>query len=285
MKLNNAKESLLIFLRGMFMGIADVIPGVSGGTVALITGIYARLIFAIRGINLRFLAYLLKGDAKKAKQDFLSMDFGLLIPLTMGIVIAFLIFSRVIRFLLTAFPANTYAFFFGLILASAVFVYRHVGGIDYKIIACGVCGGLFAFMFIGLESLQASHSLPVIFSSGMIAICAMILPGISGAFILFFLGQYEYMLAALHGLDLPVIGVFLIGALIGLFSMARVLGYLLHSHKSVTMAFLVGLMLGALRLPYQNIVSNAFHLPLVLVSGAAGFFAVIVLEKIANAYK
>jgi putative membrane protein len=194
-----------------------------------------------------------------------------------------LIFSGVIKFLLESYPANTYAFFFGLILASAGFVYRHVSDIDYRTGASALVGFLFAFVFIGLKTLQASHSFPVIFFSGVIAICAMILPGISGAFILFFLGQYEYMLTALHSLDMPVIAVFITGALVGLFGIVRVMGYLLRRHKSVTMAFLVGLMLGALRLPYQNIAASPHSLPLVLVSGAAGFFLVLILERVGSA--
>ena len=109
----------------------------------------------------------------------------------------------------------------------------------------------------------------------------MILPGISGAFILFFLGQYEYMLSALHAMDAPVIAVFMAGALIGLFGMARLLGYLLKNHKPATMAFLLGLMLGALRLPFTNVVSNAFEPAIAVLSGAAGFAAVVVLEKLA----
>ena len=282
MKPQKAKEGLLIFLRGLFMGMADVIPGVSGGTVALITGIYERLIFAIKGLNVRFLLYLLKGDLPKAKKSFLDIDFGFLIPLGIGVGTAFLIFSRVIKFLLDFYPANTYAFFFGLILASAGFVYKHVSGINRKTVVSAICGATFAFLFIGLETLQASHSLPVIFFSGMIAICAMILPGISGAFILLFLGQYEFMLAALHTMDSTLIAVFMAGALAGLIIMVRVMGYLLRKHKSVTMAFLVGLMLGALRLPYQNVVSSAFSLPFVLVSAIVGFFLVVILEKLGS---
>ena len=279
------KEKALIFLRGLFMGMADIIPGVSGGTIALITGIYERLIFAIRGMNIRFLSHLLKGDLRKSGESFLKMDWGFLVPLILGIGTAFMILSGVIRFFMNVYPANTYAFFFGLILASAGFVYRHVGVNDHRTLSSGVIGFLFAYLLTGLGTLQATHSLPVIFFSGIAAICAMIMPGISGAFVLFFLGQYEYMLSALHSLDLAVIGVFMVGALIGLFGMARVLGYLLKCHKAVTMAFLVGLMLGALRLPYQNIVSNDFYLPLVIISGAVGFLLVFILEKMGSRFQ
>jgi putative membrane protein len=276
------KERLLIFVRGILMGMADIVPGVSGGTIALITGIYERLIFAIKGINLRFLAYLLRKDVENAKKHLFSMDLGFLITLGLGIMAAFMVLSRVIGYLMQFYPANTYAFFFGLILASAGFVYRQVSGINHRTVISAAFGFALAFAFVGAGTLQTVHTLPVIFASGVVAVCAMILPGISGAFILFFLGQYEYMLGALHGLDLLVVLVFMVGALTGLFSMARLLGYLLHNHKPVTMAFLVGLMLGALRMPYDNIVSNSYFLPLVLAFGVAGFLAVVILEKLAE---
>ena len=276
------KQALFIFLRGLFMGMADIIPGVSGGTIALITGIYERLIFAIRGINPGFLLLLAKGDARGAKKSFLEMDWAFLVPLVIGIGTSFIIMSRVITFFMETYPSNTYAFFFGLILASAGFVYRHVGATNRVTVTAAIVGFLFAFLFVDMGTVQSSHTLPVIFLSGIVAICAMILPGISGAFILFFLGQYEYMLSALHSMDIPVIAVFMAGALIGLFCMARLLGYLLKNHKPATMAFLLGLMIGALRLPFTSVVSNAFEPALVVLSGAAGLAAVVVLEKLAS---
>ncbi len=273
------KEALLIFLRGVFMGMADIIPGVSGGTIALITGIYERFIFALRNINSKPFTLFIKGDLKGSRKEFLRIDWAFLIPLGIGIGSSFMVMSNVIKFFMEVYPANTYAFFFGLILASAGFVYKHVSGLNSRTISVAVIGFLFAFLFVDMGTLQSSHSIPVIFFSGMVAICAMILPGISGAFILFFLGQYEYMLTALHSVDLPIITVFMTGALIGLFGMARILGYLLKEHKAVTMSFLVGLMLGALRLPYNNVIANAFEPALVIISGTVGFFSVVVLER------
>ncbi|MCK4827101.1 DUF368 domain-containing protein, partial [bacterium] len=167
------KERLLIFLRGLFMGMADIVPGISGGTIALITGIYERLIFAIKGINIRFILYILRGDTERARKHLFSMDLDFLITLFLGIMTAFLIFSRVIRFMMAEYPANTYAFFFGLILASAAFVYKLVGEINRRTVFSGIIGFLFAFFFVGIGTFQSTHSLPVIFISGMIAICAM----------------------------------------------------------------------------------------------------------------
>ena len=134
------KQALFIFLRGLFMGMADIIPGVSGGTIALITGIYERLIFAIRGINPGFLLLLAKGDARGAKKSFLEMDWAFLVPLVIGIGTSFIIMSRVITFFMETYPSNTYAFFFGLILASAGFVYRHVGATNRVTVTAAIVG-------------------------------------------------------------------------------------------------------------------------------------------------
>jgi len=276
------KSLILIFLRGLAMGMADIIPGVSGGTIALITGIYERLIFAIRGLSMGFLKKLLKGDAKGAAADIKTMDLEFLAALFAGIITSFLVLSGVIRFFMNVYPSNTYAFFFGLILASAVFVRRHVERINWKTAASGISGLVFAILLVGSGTLQSSHIPAVIFFSGFIAICAMILPGISGAFILFFLGQYEYMLNALHSLDVFNISVFSTGAVLGLLTMSRVLGYLLKNHKAATMSFLVGLMLGALRMPYENIVTTSFVLPFVMLSAISGFVVVVMLEKLSG---
>ncbi len=276
------KERVLIFLRGLLMGMADIIPGVSGGTIALITGIYERLIFAIKGINVRFLVYLLRKDVKNAKKHLFTMDLDFLVTLGIGIFTAFMILSRVIIYIMHFHPANTYAFFFGLILSSAYFVYRQIGSISTKNLMAGIAGFAFAFLFLGLGNIQSTHSLPVIFISGLVAVCAMILPGISGAFILFFLGQYEYMLGAFHEFNLVVSIVFMAGAFTGLFSMARIMNHLLKNHKAATMSFLVGLMLGALRMPYDNIIANSYFLPFVIIAGAGGFLAVLILEKFAS---
>lgn len=278
-KIRIYRETLLIFLRGLLMGTADVIPGVSGGTMALITGIYQRLIHAISQINLTFLFYALEGEWAKSRLELKKWDFNLFIPLLAGIGLAVLTMSKVMTMLLTVYTASTYAFFFGLILASAGFVYKHVDELNLKNLTFLVVGLVFAILFVGLNPIQANHTLPIIFLSGVVAICAMILPGISGAFILLLLNQYEYMLNALNELKIVEIIVFILGALIGILSFSRLLDYLLDHHKSITMAFLVGLMIGTLRLPYSKISATMDSPWPVLIAAIIGFVLVVVLEK------
>ncbi|MCC7550494.1 MAG: DUF368 domain-containing protein [Methanobacterium sp.] len=261
------------------MGTADVIPGVSGGTMALITGIYQRLVHAISQINANFIIAALKGNFAKSKEELMKWDFNLFIPLLLGIGLAVLTMSKIMTLMLTAYTATTYAFFFGLILASAGFVYKHVEELNLKNIVFLLIGFVFAILFVGLNPVQANHTLPVIFLSGMVAICAMILPGISGAFILLLLNQYEYMLAALNQLKFVDIITFGIGAVIGILSFSRILNYLLEHHKSITMAFLVGLMVGTLRLPYQKIATSMDSIIPVIIAGVIGFALVIILER------
>ena len=274
------KEPLVIFLKGLFMGTADIIPGVSGGTIALITGIYERLVHAISSIDLRFISHFIKRDFDGVKKSIRNIDFQLFIPLLIGIGLAIILMSRVMDYFLQNFEAPTYAFFFGLILASAVLLYRKVEGFSVIIMLFSITGFLAGFFFTGLATLQIGHSLPIIFVSGMIAICAMILPGISGAFILLLLNQYEYMLSVLKDFQFLEIFIFIIGALIGILAFSRVLDRVLRKYKSYTLAFLIGLMLGALRLLYENVESSIDSIWPVVISGLLGFFIILVLIEL-----
>lgn len=258
------KEAVILFIKGIFMGIADIIPGVSGGTIALITGIYERFIFAIKSLK----------PTTKIK----TIDWGTLIPVGLGIAAAFIAMSKIMAYLLESQGPFVYSFFFGLILASAGYIYKHIKSLEPKHIVAGVLGFILSFMIIGIGSLDASHSPLVIFLSGFVAICAMMLPGISGAFILLMLGQYEYMLAALNSLSYTEIGVFLIGALAGLVTFSRVIAYLLKNHEHITLAFLTGLMLGGLRLPYNKMVEGESVLLMGLFL-VIGIVVVVILEK------
>jgi putative membrane protein len=274
------KEPLVIFLKGLFMGTADIIPGVSGGTIALITGIYERLVHAISSIDLRFISHFIKRDFDGVKKSIRNIDFQLFIPLLIGIGLAIILMSRVMDYFLQNFEAPTYAFFFGLILASAVLIYRKVEGFSVIIMLFSITGFLAGFFFTGLATLQIGHSLPIIFVSGMIAICAMILPGISGAFMLLLLNQYEYMLSVLKDFQFLEIFIFIIGALIGILAFSRVLDRVLRKYKSYTLAFLIGLMLGALRLLYENVESSIDSIWPVVISGLLGFFIILVLIEL-----
>lgn len=277
--MRNKSNSLLIFIRGLLMGIADVIPGVSGGTIALITGIYSQLIHAINQVNDLLIKELASFRLKKVFSNFKKLNFQLFIPLILGIMIALFSFSHVISLLLSDYTALTYAFFFGLISSSAFFVYKHTGRINLNKSLFLVLGLLFALWFVGLEAFKTNHSLIVLFFSGAIAICAMILPGISGAFILVLLNQYEFVINAIKNLLVSKLVIFGFGALVGLLSFSKLLDYLLTKHKSLTMSFLTGLMVGSLRIPVEKVIAYQQSLPLVVMAALLGFVLVFLLEK------
>lgn len=272
-------ESFFIFLKGILMGIADAIPGVSGGTIALITGIYQRLIQGINDINTLILKEIAKRNIKKAIINIKKIDFSLFIPLILGIGISLITISHVIGYLLTSYTSITYSFFLGLILISAIFVYRNTRGNHKKNFPYVLLGFVFAIWFTGLTALKTNNSLIALFFSGAIAICAMILPGISGAFILVLLNKYELLILALKNLLIEKLAVFILGAIVGILSFSNLLDYLLRKHKSATMSFLTGLMLGSLRTPYEKIISSQYDFISIIISGLFGIILVIFLEK------
>ncbi|WP_067091365.1 DUF368 domain-containing protein [Methanobrevibacter curvatus] len=265
------------------MGSADIIPGVSGGTIALITGIYERLVHAIGKINFSFVKPLIKGDFSLFKKNFLDeIDFQLFVPLLLGIAIAMLTLSKVIGFLLNEYTAFTFAFFLGLIVASSYVLYTQVVHFSPKIILVSVIGFILAYIFVGLNPVATNHTLPILFFSGMIAICAMILPGISGAFILLLLGQYHYMLNALNSFSWVEIITFCLGALIGILGFSKLLDYLLQHHEEITLALLIGVMIGTLRIPFDQITTtiggSPFDIAICIILVIIGFALIVLLE-------
>ena len=277
------REAILIFIRGVLMGSADIVPGVSGGTIALITGIYAYLVEAISKIRFGFVKPLLKGDINGFIDGlFEEIDFKFFIPLVLGIGVAFLTLAKVVTYCMEVHTALTYAFFLGLIIASAVILFKKLNEISLKNILFAAIGAVLTFIFVSLNPIAANHSLIVIFISGMIAICAMILPGISGSFLLLLLGQYKYMLNALHQLHIVDILVFVVGAVIGILGFSKILNYLLKNHEEVTMAFLIGVMLGSLKVPGVEIINSAglsfAGLFPCLIVAIIGFALIIILE-------
>ena len=279
-KYSQVQEFLDFYLKGIFMGMADIVPGVSGGTIALIVGIYERLIFGFKNIKFRWIWYLLSGKLLSAKHNIKQIDFSLFIPLGLGIATAFLVFSEVITFFIKEFQSNTYSFFLGLILASSYFIYIHIEKIDFKSLIAFLIGAIAAYYFVAMQSIQTNHTLPIIFLSAFLAICAMILPGISGAFLLLVLGQYSYLLEALHSFNLKIIFAFIAGAALGFISFSKVVAWFLKKFKSLTMSFLLGLMIGALRLPYLNIVENDYSKTISIIFALLGFFLVFGIEKL-----
>ena len=268
------------------MGGADIIPGVSGGTVALITGIYERLIDAIKSINLLFAIYFFRGflDKKyflKSKQIFRNIDFKFILPLLFGIATAFLLIANIIGPVFDSYPTYAYSFFFGLILASSFLVYFNIKKLNVWVPIFIFLGILVGYMIVGLEAIQTTHNFFIIFLSGVITICAMILPGISGAFILLLLGQYNFMLNVLRGftsLDfsgLPYAISYIFGGAVGIITLSRVLSYFIKNHRLATLSFLLGLMLGALRKPGEFIINQPENIMITIFSSIFGIIIVV----------
>ena len=279
----NVKEALSLFVRGALMGSADIVPGVSGGTIALITGIYAHLIESISKIRFGFLKPLFKGDFGGFWNALLEeIDFKFFIPLVLGIGVAFLTLAKVVTYCMETYTALTYSFFLGLILASAVILFKKIPKLNIKHVLFTVLGLILTYIFVSLNPIAANHSLPVIFISGLIAICAMILPGISGSFLLLLLGQYEHMLNAIHQLNFTELIVFMIGAVIGILGFSKILNFLLKNYEEITMAFLIGVMLGSLKVPTVEIVNSVGLniggiIPCIVVA-VIGFVIITILE-------
>lgn len=236
------------------MGMADLVPGVSGGTIAFLTGIYARLLEAIGAIPDQ-LPLLFKG---KIALFLKNIDAYFLITLMAGIGVSILVFSRPITYLLHTYPVLLNALFLGLILASTLFVYRQNKLWNFLNISSCTLAFLLAYVVVHLSVIQeVSINLWYIFFCATLAICAMILPGISGSFILVILGVYAAVLDALHDLNWAIIAAFLAGALFGLLSFARVVSYLFKHHPTTALSVLTGFLLGSLPKiwPWKNTLS------------------------------
>lgn len=237
------KDYLVVLLSGFLMGSADIIPGVSGGTMAFILGIYDELIDAIQSA-LPFLRSLLR---LRWRQAFDQFPWRFLLALGSGIALAILSLSRLLHWALDEHPDYIYAFFFGLVLASILAVRSRVRRWSLLALLITALAAVGAYLLVGLAPAQTPEALWFIFLSGALAICAMILPGVSGAFILVLLGKYQYILNALLTLDFPTILVFMVGAASGLLAFSGVLRWLLRHHHDLTVAALLGFMAGALR--------------------------------------
>jgi putative membrane protein len=225
------------------MGAADIVPGVSGGTMAFITGIYDRLLGSIRAFDLQCLRLLWQGRMADAWRH---VDGGFLLALLLGIFTSVLSLARLVSWLLAVHPVPLWAFFFGLILASALVLLRQVKPWTFARVLCFVLGLLVASGIALSPPLVVASGLPGIFIAGFIAICAMILPGISGSFILILLGMYGPVLNAVKNLELDVMAVFALGAALGLICFSRILHWLLHHYHVATMALLTGFLFGSL---------------------------------------
>ena len=257
------KYYLGLGLRGVCMGAADVVPGVSGGTIAFVTGIYEELIYSIRSVDRRFVSLLL---ALRLREALKRVPWRFLGPVLIGILLAVVALARGIQWMLHHKPELIWAFFFGLVVASVLVVRKRVVAWRGSTWIAAFAAGLLFYVVVGLVPVKTPDSPWFLLLCGVIAISAMILPGISGSFILVLLGKYEYLLTALNNRDLFPIVLFTAGAAIGILSVARVLAWIFRRHHDLTVATLTGFMAGSLRKiwPWKDDVSAlAVDAPLV----------------------
>lgn len=249
------KDFLSLLVKGMAMGAADVVPGVSGGTVAFISGIYTELIDSLRSIKPTLLLTLFKeGPAsvwRAINGPFLAAVFG-------GIAISVFSLAKLISSALVLYPIFIWSFFFGLILASAYVLWKQIPEHSAGTITALLIGAIFAYFISIMGSSELEVSPLVLFGGGALAICAMILPGISGGFILLMLGLYQPVIDAIKSFDIASLSCVAAGAAVGLVAFSHVLSFLLHRFKALTMASLTGFLFGSLNLiwPWKQVVSS-----------------------------
>jgi len=272
------RDWLVVYLKGVCMGAADTVPGVSGGTIALITGIYERLVTAIAAFDLEVARDVFGVGAAEGRlalrEALRRVDLAFLVVLGLGILTAILGVSRAVEFGLVTYPGPMNAFFFGLIAASAVVLYREVSLDTPRQWAAAVLGAGFAFWLTGATAGgDVPHGLPVVLVTGAVTSSAMLLPGISGAALLYVLGQYAFMIDALHTFVDALVGLaaggdvarvvtsgavvvtFLVGVAAGLVTVSHVVRWALRRDRATTLTVLVSLMVGALRLPAAEVLS------------------------------
>ncbi|WP_028022631.1 DUF368 domain-containing protein [Enterovibrio calviensis] len=302
------KQNILTFFKGMAMGAADVVPGVSGGTIAFITGIYDTLLESIRRVNPSLFS-LWRKEGFSAVWKHVNGTF--LSSLLAGILTAILTLAKAVSYALTEHPIVIWSFFFGLIVASAIHMIKQVERWSVKEILFAIVGAVFAYSITVANPVSMEFNMLTVFIAGSIAICAMILPGISGSFILLLLGMYGPVLDAVKSLQIPILALFALGCLVGLLSFSHVLSWLLRCYRGFTIAFLTGLLIGALGKvwPWKEVISfrtnssgeqvpliekalspMAFEtatgqpslLPIALVMMVVGFGLVLGLEKVSQ---
>ena len=296
-------EHAYLFFKGVGMGTADIVPGVSGGTIAFITGIYEALLTAIASINSRLVLQVLRLNLKQALA---GLHLRFLVTLVCGIVLAIISTSHLMHYLLTEHAVQTWSVFFGLITAS-ILVIAHSINKRFTSFPALILGAILAYGITGLIPLYTPEEPWFIFFSGMIAICAMILPGLSGSFILLILGKYTYITAALRNPvnpdNLEIILIFIAGCLVGILGFSRIIRYGLARWHDYTLALLTGIMLGSMRKvwPWKITLESQiirgkehvlreenvwplldFEFGIALLLMVAGFVLVMLLDKISR---
>ncbi|WP_282056919.1 DUF368 domain-containing protein [Maribacter luteus] len=303
MENRNLLQYIFITLKGMAMGAADVVPGVSGGTIAFISGIYEELITSINNIKPSLITDW-KNDGFKVFWQKLNGNF--LVALFLGIFISLFSLATLVSWLLENEPILLWSFFFGLVAASIIFVGKEITKWNLATVIILFFGAGLAYFITTLPASENTASLPYLFMSGALAVCAMILPGISGAFILVLLGSYKTILDAVHERDIKIVITVALGAIFGLLSFAKLLKWMFSNYKNLTLALLTGFILGSLNkiwpwkliletktigdkvitLKEQNVSPFGFEgdpqLMYAIIAAIIGFSLIFILEKLAS---
>lgn len=238
------KYYIILFLKGIGIGAANVIPGVSGGTIALITGIFEKLIDSLKSIDVTAFHLLIKGEFRKFSKhvnlDFLLVVFG-------GIFVSILTFAKLFEFLFLDYPVYVWSYFFGLILASVYFVGKTVQKYKLPVIVTFLIGTSLALFITFLSPGSRNDHFLYLFLCGIVAVCSMILPGLSGSFVLILMGNYELVfIEAVNNMDITILLPVVVGAVFGLIAFSHVLSWILRNYKDQTISLLTGFILGSL---------------------------------------
>lgn len=277
-------RALRLYLTGLSMGTADLIPGVSGGTIAFVSGIYEELLFSINLITGQVLKLFLQ---RQIRQAWKLIPFRFVLPLGLGMASAIFGLAHALSWLLETYPVYVWGFFFALVIASTVIVAKRVSTWNVRRIALFIFSAIGAFVLVGLSPVETPFTPWMIFLSGFIAICAMILPGISGSFILLLLGKYRQVLEAVTERDFFTLGIFSLGCVLGIALFSRFLGWLFKKHHDISVVVLAGFMLGSVRkiwpwqLENQPVLPTSFGADTALTLGLMllGFVIVFGLDR------
>jgi len=312
--MKNNSAFLTLALKGMAMGIAEVIPGVSGGTIAFITGIYEKLLNTIKAFHPSLIGTFKKEGVGGVWE---TINGTFLVTLLIGMATGVIVGVFGVSHLLETYPEMLWAFFFGLIISSAIFIGKQVDGWSVKEILALIIGTAIAYYITVASPAQGNEALWFVFLSGVIAISALILPGISGSFILLLMGMYSFIiptvktaLTTFESESLITVGTFAIGCLVGLMTFSRVLSWTFKNYKNITLALLTGFMLGSLNKlwPWRNVLSTRInskgvevpfieesvlpsnytgepYLVAVVICMIVGFLSVFLIEKLGTSNK
>ncbi|MFO7878710.1 MAG: DUF368 domain-containing protein [Bacteroidota bacterium] len=256
---HSVKDAINFSLKGMAMGAANVIPGVSGGTIALITGIFERLINAIKSFNLQALKLLLKGNFKGFARH---VDFFFLGFVLFGIAFAILTIAKLFDYLFEHYPIHIWAFFFGLVMASVYFVARRIEKWNWAVVLNFIIGTAAAISISLLTPATGNSAVWYVMICGMVAACSMILPGLSGSFVLILMGNYQLiMIDAVNNLRMDILIPTVLGAGIGILAFSWILSWVFKKYRNQTIALLSGFIMGSLGIlwPWKNVINETFN--------------------------